>query len=151
MFSVPKYESILDVAPTRDSQMTLSTDIASNFCAPSEPSNTHLAAVSPWLSKTEFCQALNDVYDRGYVIIEGAISEDECQLYRAVLERHMQRSPSGRNVFEGTHSQRLYALLAKSSKFADMIQHPLVLAFAEHNLGESCLLSACLSINLHPG
>jgi hypothetical protein len=76
MFSVPKYESILDVAPTRDSQMTLSTDIASNSCAPSEPSNTHLAAVSPWLSKTEFCQALNDVYDRGYVIIEGAISED---------------------------------------------------------------------------
>lgn len=151
MFSVPKYESILDVAPTRDSQMTLSTHIASNFCAPSEPSNTHLAAVSPWLSKTEFCQALNDVYDRGYVIIQGAISENECQLYRAVLERHMQRSPSGRNVFEGTHSQRLYALLAKSSKFADMIQHPLALAFAEHYLGESCLLSACLSINLHPG
>jgi ectoine hydroxylase-related dioxygenase (phytanoyl-CoA dioxygenase family) len=54
-------------------------------------------------------------------------------------------------VFEGTSSHRLYALLAKSDRFADMIEHPLALAFAEHFLGESCLLSACLSINLHPG
>ena len=60
-------------------------------------------------------------------------------------------SPTGRNVFEGTSSHRLYALLAKSDRFADMIEHPLALAFAEHFLGESCLLSACLSINLHPG
>ena len=60
-------------------------------------------------------------------------------------------SPTGRNVFEGTSSHRLYALLAKSDRFADMIEHPLAMAFAEHFLGESCLLSACLSINLHPG
>jgi ectoine hydroxylase-related dioxygenase (phytanoyl-CoA dioxygenase family) len=60
-------------------------------------------------------------------------------------------SPAGRNVFEGTSSHRLYALLAKSDRFADMIEHPLALAFAEYFLGESCLLSACLSINLHPG
>ena len=32
-----------------------------------------------------------------------------------------------------------------------MIQHPLAVAFAEHFLGPTCLLSACLSINLHPG
>ena len=63
----------------------------------------------------------------------------------------MAQSPTGRNVFEGTKSHRLYALLAKSPLFANMIQHPLAMAFAEHFLGPTCLLSACLSINLHPG
>ena len=32
-----------------------------------------------------------------------------------------------------------------------MAMHPLALAFAERELGTSCLLSAMLAINLHPG
>ena len=35
--------------------------------------------------------------------------------------------------------------------FAELAIHPLALAFAEAELGESCLLSALLAINLHPG
>ena len=35
--------------------------------------------------------------------------------------------------------------------FAELVIHPLVLAFVEAELGESCLLSALLAINLHPG
>jgi len=98
-----------------------------------------------------FEAALIDVHDRGYVIIEDVLSPTDCDDYRQILEHFMAVSPTGRNVFEGTSSHRLYALLAKSDRFADMIEHPLALAFAEHFLGESCLLSACLSINLHPG
>ena len=45
----------------------------------------------------------------------------------------------------------MYALLAKSPLFADLAIHPLALAFAEAELGQSCLLSALLAINLHPG
>lgn len=116
-----------------------------------EPTTTHAAMVSPWLSESAFESALNAVHDRGYVIIENAMSLEDCRQYRDELERHMTQSPRGRNVFEGTSSHRLYALLAKSETFAAMVEHPLALAFAEHFLGESCLLSACLSINLHPG
>lgn len=114
-------------------------------------SATHVASVAPWLSAETFQEALTDVHDRGYVIIEDVLSPSDCDDYRQILEQFMAVSPAGRNVFEGTSSHRLYALLAKSERFADMIEHPLALAFAEHFLGESCLLSACLSINLHPG
>jgi len=114
-------------------------------------SATHVASVAPWLSAETFQEVLTDVHDRGYVIIEDVLSSSDCNDYRQILEQFMAVSPAGRNVFEGTSSHRLYALLAKSDRFADMIEHPLALAFAEHFLGESCLLSACLSINLHPG
>ena len=114
-------------------------------------SATHVASVAPWLSAETFQEALTDVHDRGYVIIEDVLSPSDCNDYRQILEQFVAVSPAGRNVFEGTSSHRLYALLAKSDRFADMIEHPLALAFAEHFLGESCLLSACLSINLHPG
>ena len=116
-----------------------------------ETSATHVASVAPWLSAETFQEALIDVHDRGYVIIEDVLCVSECNDFRQILEHFMAASPKGRNVFEGTSSHRLYALLSKSERFADMIEHPLALAFAEHFLGESCLLSACLSINLHPG
>ena len=116
-----------------------------------EISKTHVAAAAPWVSADSFKEALIDVHDRGYVIIEDVLSAADCDDYHQILAHFMAASPTGRNVFEGTSSQRLYALLAKSERFADMIEHPLALAFAEHFLGESCLLSACLSINLHPG
>jgi ectoine hydroxylase-related dioxygenase (phytanoyl-CoA dioxygenase family) len=115
------------------------------------PSAEHVQAVSPWLTKEAFITALRDVHDCGYALIKNVMHESEVEAYRKVLHAHMDQSPTGRNVFEGTRSHRLYALLAKSPMFADMIQHPLAMAFAEHFLGPSCLLSACLSINLHPG
>jgi ectoine hydroxylase-related dioxygenase (phytanoyl-CoA dioxygenase family) len=42
-------------------------------------------------------------------------------------------------------------LLAKSPLFAELVIHPLALAFAEAELGQSCQLSALLAINLQPG
>ena len=57
----------------------------------------------------------------------------------------------GRNVFEGTRTHRVYAMLAKDPIFAELIAHPVSLAWAERYLGESCLLSACLEICLQPG
>ena len=120
-------------------------------CYIPETSSAHVASVAPWLPADKFEAALIDVHDRGYVIIEDVLSPSDCDDYRQILEHFMAVSPTGRNVFEGTSSHRLYALLAKSARFAGMIEHPMAMAFAEHFLGESCLLSACLSINLHPG
>ena len=122
-----------------------------NECYVPETSSAHIASVAPWLPADKFQAALIDVHDRGYAFIKDVLSPGDCEDYRQILERFMAVSPTGRNVFEGTSSHRLYALLAKSDRFAGMIEHPLAMAFAEHFLGESCLLSACLSINLHPG
>ena len=70
---------------------------------------------------------------------------------RAALAPHLARDLLGRNDFEGTKTNRVYALLAKSPVFAELAIHPLAMAFVEAELGESCLLSAMLAINLHPG
>jgi len=100
-----------------------------------EPTTTHASMASPWLSGSAFVSSLNAVHDRGYVIIENVMSPEDCRQYRDELEHHMAQSPRGRNVFEGTSSHRLYALLAKSERFAAMVEHPLALAFAGRKIG----------------
>src|SRR6476661_5979245 len=92
---------------------------------------------SPWLNGRSFA-ALKDEFDRsGYLIFERVLASDRVAELRAALAPHLARDLFGRNDFEGTRTNRVYALLAKSPVFAE--------------LGESCLLSAMLAINLHPG
>ena len=70
---------------------------------------------------------------------------------RAALAPHLARDLTAATISRATKTNRVYALLAKSPVFAELAIHPLALAFAEAELGESCLLSALLAINLHPG
>ena len=79
------------------------------------------------------------------------LSPDTVAEIRAALAPHLARDLKGRNDFEGERTNRVYALMAKSPVFAELAIHPLALAFAEAELGQSCLLSALLAINLHPG
>jgi len=79
------------------------------------------------------------------------LSPDTVADIRAALAPHLARDLKGRNDFEGEKTNRVYALMAKSPVFAELAIHPLALAFAEAELGPSCLLSALLAINLHPG
>jgi len=88
---------------------------------------------------------------RGYVVFESVLSSLEIARIRAALDPDLNCGRTGRNDFEGLRTNRIYGLLAKSPVFAELAIHPLVLAFAEAELGPSCLLSACLAINLHPG
>jgi ectoine hydroxylase-related dioxygenase (phytanoyl-CoA dioxygenase family) len=95
---------------------------------------------------------LKDEFDRsGYLIFERVLAPDRVAELRTALAPHLARDLLGRNDFEGTKTNRVYALLAKSPVFAELAIHPLAMAFVEAELGESCLLSAMLAINLHPG
>lgn len=107
------------------------------------------ASLAHWLNGRRFADAFAEYNENGYIIFENVLSKDEVANYQAALEPHMLHR--GRNDFEGLKTNRVYALLAKSPLFADMVQHPLPLAFAEAELGQSCLLSACLAIRLHSG
>lgn len=98
--------------------------------------------ISPW----------REAFDRdGYVVFQDVLTPGEVQRLRDALAPHLDRDVAGRNDFEGFRSNRVYAMLAKDPVFADLVTHPLALAFAEADLGKSCLLSACLAINLKPG
>ncbi len=91
-------------------------------------------------------------FDRdGYIIFENILPAAELTEIRNALTPYLAADITGRNDFEGLKSNRVYAMLAKSPVFADLVIHPLALAFVEADLGADCLLSACLAINLHPG
>src|SRR5215470_14516037 len=105
----------------------------------------------PWLQGRSF-EDWRDEFDRcGFVIFERVMPADKVAAIRAALAPHIERDLKGRNDFEGLNTNRVYALLAKSPAFAELVIHPLALAFVEAELGPSCLLSAFLAINLHPG
>jgi ectoine hydroxylase-related dioxygenase (phytanoyl-CoA dioxygenase family) len=106
---------------------------------------------SPWLKGRTF-ESWREQFDaRGYLIFERVLSPAGVAELRAALAPHLARDLKGRNDFEGEKTNRVYALMAKSPLFAELAIHPLALAFAEAELGPSCLLSALLAINLHPG
>jgi ectoine hydroxylase-related dioxygenase (phytanoyl-CoA dioxygenase family) len=118
--------------------------------AQSAPSDS-VRQISPWLHGRSF-EAWRDEFDRrGFLIFERVLPEENIAAIRAALAPYLGRDLKGRNDFEGLNTNRVYALLAKSPVFAELVIHPLVLAFVEAELGPSCLLSAFLAINLHPG
>lgn len=107
--------------------------------------------IEPFLAGRSFqeCQA---EFDRnGYLIFERVLNDGMIDRLRTALAPYLDDNIHGRNEFEGRHTNRIYALLAKDPVFAKLATHPLALAFAEADLGEDCLLSACLAINLQPG
>lgn len=107
-------------------------------------------ALTPWLQGRSFDDWYAEYDDKGYVILEGVMPKAEVDAVRSALTPHFTKP--GRNDFEGFKSNRVYALLAKAPDvFAPMAMHPLAMAFVERELGTSCLLSAMLAINLHPG
>ena len=106
---------------------------------------------SPWLQGRSFEDWRDELDTRGFVIFERVLPPAKVAAIRAALAPHLGRDLKGRNDFEGLNTNRVYALLAKSPVFAELVIHPLVLAFVEAELGPSCLLSAFLAISLHPG
>lgn len=109
------------------------------------------ADINEWLQGRSFADC-REQFDRdGYIIFRNVMPQEGVDAVRSALAPYLDQNLSGRNDFEGMKSNRVYALLAKSPVFADMAVHPLAMAFVEADLGPSCLLSACLAINLHPG
>jgi ectoine hydroxylase-related dioxygenase (phytanoyl-CoA dioxygenase family) len=112
---------------------------------------TAAVQTTAWFNGRSF-ESYRDEFDRrGYLIFERVLSPDTVAAIRSALAPHLARDLKGRNDFEGERTNRVYALMAKSPVFAELAIHPLALSFAEAELGSSCLLSAMLAINLHPG
>lgn len=96
-------------------------------------------------------ERLNALAIDGYTVIERLMSQDLCRRIRTELDPYLKREKMGRNNFEGEHSERVYALLAKSPSMAEIIEHPTILSLLDRLLPRNYLLSAALAINVHPG
>lgn len=116
-----------------------------------ETDSNSIDQAAPWLGGRSFDDWKAEYDTRGFVIIENVLSPAELAAIRTALAPWIDGGKSGRNDFEGFSTNRVYAMLAKSPVFAQLAIHPLALAFAEAELGPTCLLSACLAINLRPG
>lgn len=107
--------------------------------------------VSEWLGGRTFAQACEEFDREGYLIFENVLSGGALQRQIDALEVWLAKDVRGRNNFEGADSNRIYGMMAKDPIFAELITHPLQMAFGKRELGESMLLYACLAINLLPG
>lgn len=104
-----------------------------------------------WLGDRSFADAKSEFDQEGFIIFENVLDHDELTAVGNALAPHFGEDLRGRNDFEGLKSNRIYAMAAKSPVFADLMIHPLALAFAEAELGKSCIISAMLAIKLHSG
>jgi ectoine hydroxylase-related dioxygenase (phytanoyl-CoA dioxygenase family) len=94
---------------------------------------------------------LDDLRAEGHVLIEGFLSSGELRAVREALAPHLQHELFGRNPFEGLRTQRVYNLPALGRVFADLIEHPRVLAICDAFLAPNYLLTAAQAINILPG
>jgi ectoine hydroxylase-related dioxygenase (phytanoyl-CoA dioxygenase family) len=86
----------------------------------------------------------------GYAIVPGVLDGDEAATIRSELSAVAESIPYGRNSFEGFHTQRIYALFAKTRAFDGPATHPLVLGVLDEVL-RHYQLSAPTGILIGPG
>ncbi|MGA2520996.1 MAG: phytanoyl-CoA dioxygenase family protein [Acidimicrobiales bacterium] len=86
----------------------------------------------------------------GYALVEELMGATERQAARGDLHRVLVGTPGGRNLFEGAHTRRVYALFAKTRAFDAPAVHPLVSGVLDQVLGH-CQLSAPTGIEIGPG
>jgi ectoine hydroxylase-related dioxygenase (phytanoyl-CoA dioxygenase family) len=89
--------------------------------------------------------------EQGYALVEGVLSPSDVEARRAALADLFAATPTGRNFFEGFHTQRVYAVFAKTRAFDDLAVHPRLLAALDHALGEHYQLSAPVALQIGPG
>lgn len=87
-------------------------------------------------------QDLDQLESRGWFIVERVLSPDQRTAIRDAMSPYFARDLRGRNVFEGHDTHRVYALLAKTRAFDELVLHPRVLAVCDALLTRQCLLSA---------
>ena len=94
---------------------------------------------------------IDSINERGFSVLPDLLTPEQVASVKTALEPWLQQRLMGRNEFEGTRSERVYALLAKVPMLAMIVEHPAILALADHFLAPNYLLSANLAINVHPG
>jgi len=86
----------------------------------------------------------------GCAVVEHFLASDKVVALNDELAPHRERTPTGRNDFEGFSTRRVYALFAKVRGFDDVATHPTVLGVLDRVLGEHYQLSGPVGIDIGP-
>jgi ectoine hydroxylase-related dioxygenase (phytanoyl-CoA dioxygenase family) len=107
------------------------------------------------LERLEATATVDDVAgsldEHGYALVEGVLGPTDTAARLSALTGLFATTPTGRNFFEGFHTQRVYAVFAKTRAFDDLAVHPLLLGALDHALGEHYQFSAPVALQIGPG
>ncbi len=87
--------------------------------------------------------------ETGYVIIKNLLDASTCERIRNESRPLLQRT--GRNVFEGRKTQRVYDVLSKTRTVDRLADHPRILGLMDRLFMPGFLLSQTQIINILPG
>lgn len=87
----------------------------------------------------------------GFIVLDRLLSAEDVAAMRAALRRHLRSELFGRNDFEGHRTERVYSLVRVDPIFADLVEHPRILAICDAFLETNYLLTASQAIHIHPG
>jgi ectoine hydroxylase-related dioxygenase (phytanoyl-CoA dioxygenase family) len=102
-------------------------------------------------SAEEIARDVAAIREHGYVVLPELLPLALLVEMRAALAPSLDEGLFGRNDFEGTRTERVYALVARHRVFQDLVEHPRVLAICDAFLVPNYLLTASQAINIHPG
>jgi ectoine hydroxylase-related dioxygenase (phytanoyl-CoA dioxygenase family) len=95
--------------------------------------------------------ALEQIHREGYVVLRDLLGVGEVRSIHDELMPWFERTPHGRTDFEGTHTQRVYNLIAKLPSVHPLAIHPLVLELVRAQLGNGVQLSIAQAVRILPG
>lgn len=93
---------------------------------------------------------VREIRERGYTVIRDFIDPAKISVFREALAPYL-GGHTGRNDFEGFHTERVYTLVARGKVFEDLATEPRLMTLLGQFLEGAFLLSATHAINLKPG
>lgn len=95
-------------------------------------------------------KATKDISEQGYTIIENFLSSTQLSEARKFLDSR-NVGFRGRNNFEGSKTERIYAILTQDKVFQDIVEEARLMALCDHFLEANYLLTTSQAICIHPG
>lgn len=95
-------------------------------------------------------KATKDISEQGYTIIEDFLSSTQLSEARKFLDSR-KVGFTGRNNFEGSKTERIYALLTQDKVFQGIVEEARLMALCDHFLEANYLLTTSQAICIHPG
>lgn len=129
------------MATTAVPPVDLGGDLAGKYRWTPSSGNT----VDPVLADADLMAVLRD----GYVILPDLLNSEELDEVRQEVTPHLEQT--GRNLFEGRTTQRIYGVLNKTRSCDRIAAHPRVLALLDRLFMPNYLLSMLQVINILPG
>ncbi len=91
--------------------------------------------------------------EHGYAIVDGLAAAEQLDQLDAEVAHHIRASATGRDIYDGTHTRRTGALIARSPTARELVMDPLVVGTVRNFLSHATTVQLHLTqiISIEPG